>query len=240
MWKARVEKKNNPGNELWKQEFMKLLKIFMFQRVCGIHICLFCCGSFVHQSCFPPRCAEWDGAAFPSRDPFILGAMAVAPGRTGCPCCQPAGLTAAGFSHPHQFAPQWHKLRASVLSASLCLYTSLCSCLLSAFSVHCRFGPGTFSSFPCFAGRKQTESTASNNSHPCPIHPIENPEQHFQASLHSTSQSWNHTKQAVKIWPFKNNNSVRDRQYYRKIFPIVNFCSGCVMLTRWNLIAKGL
>lgn len=177
---------------------------------------------------------------FPSRDPFILGAMAVAPGRTGCPCCQPAGLTAAGFSHPHQFAPQWHKLIASVLSASLCLYTSLCSCLLSAFSVHCRFGPGTFSSFPWFAGRKQTESTASNNSHPCPIHPIENPEQHFQASLHSTSQSWNHTKQAVKIWPFKNNNSVRDRQYYRKIFPIVNFCSACVMLTHWNLIAKGL
>lgn len=70
-----------------------------------------------------------------------------------------------------------------------------------------------------------------------PIHPHhENPEQPLQP----ISQSWNHIEQAVKIWPVKNNNSVRDRQYYRKIFPIVNICSGCVMLTRWNLIAEGL
>lgn len=42
-------------------------KIFRFQRVSGIHTCLFCfgCGIFVHRSCPSPTRAGWDGAAFP-------------------------------------------------------------------------------------------------------------------------------------------------------------------------------
>lgn len=64
---------NFEGKNLWNYSN----KMFRFQRVSGIHICLFCfcCGIFVHRCCSSPTCAECDGAAFPKQGPLYSGSQ---------------------------------------------------------------------------------------------------------------------------------------------------------------------
>lgn len=119
---------NFEGKNLWNYSN----KMFRFQRVSGIHICLFCfcCGIFVHRCCSSPTCAECDGAAFPKQGPLYSGSQGCGT-REARLLLLPASSTDRSRTTAtslHSDA-NWDPLLSLPL---LCLDFSLCSCLLSA------------------------------------------------------------------------------------------------------------
>lgn len=190
MWKARVEKKNNPGNELWKQEFMKLLKQ-------NIHIPkgLWDSRLFVLLWEFCPSvlspsqmCRMWWSSFSQAGTPFFWEPWVWHQAVQAVPAASQQDWQQQDLSNLHQFAPQWHKLRASVLSPMpLPLLLTL---LLFAFNLLCtlQVWPWHNLQLPMLCRQKinriyslQQLPSMSHSPHD------ENPEQHFQASLHSTS-----------------------------------------------------
>lgn len=124
--RPEVEKKkmNYESKNLWNNSN----KIFIFQRVSGIHICLFCCGIFVHESCPSPTCAGCDGGTFLKQGPLYSDSHGCGTSRADR---SRTSVISTSLLHSDT---NWEPL---VSLPCLCLCFSPCSCLPSAFSVHC-------------------------------------------------------------------------------------------------------
>lgn len=201
----------------------------------------------------PPRTlyAEHDGAAFPEQGP-LQPALAWQPSAY----YQDGQIVVADRERDWQgqgpqhlaitFTLWWHKLKTSVLSPMpLSLPLTL---LLLAFSwTFCLTGGLVLANSPTSHAFQAENTLNLQHLTTSPTHVPFIPIMRILISpFRPTFGPFNNTgitstkQSALKIWPLKNINSARERQSYRKIFPIVNFCYSCVMLAHWNLIAKGL